>query len=128
MGPNAAHAPMPRVLLVEDEALICVETADVLESHGFAVETARSGEDALRRIGGGARIDILFTDINLAGEMDGTRLAQLARAIDPALTVVYTSGTVERIEQAVAGSVFVPKPYTPNRVCAMLIEMAAVSV
>ena len=118
---GAAH----RVLVVEDEALICIETADALEQQGFEVHTALSGEDALRRLRDGLVVDILFTDINLARAMDGATLARLARERIPGLIVVYTSGTVERIAHAVAGSVFVPKPYSPDRVVRMLSEMSA---
>jgi CheY-like chemotaxis protein len=114
-----------RVLVVEDEALICIETADTLEHQGFEVHTAFSGEDALRRLGDGLTIDILFTDINLAGAMDGATLARLARDRLPALLVVYTSGTVERVAQRVAGSVFVPKPYSPDRIGRMISGMGA---
>src|SRR5262249_59766459 len=84
----------PRVLVVEDEALICVETADTLEHQGFEVHVALSAEDALRRLRGGLPIDILFTDINLAGPMSGETLAVLGRALLPAGPVVSPSRTV----------------------------------
>jgi len=113
------------VLVVEDEALICVETADTLEHQGFEVHLALSGEDALRRLRSGLPIDILFTDVHLAGPLDGATLALLAREIHPELVVVYTSGTVEGVNQRVAGSVFVPKPYNPDRVAHMLTRMSA---
>jgi CheY-like chemotaxis protein len=111
--------------VVEDEALICVETADTLEHQGFIVHVALSAEDALCRLRGGLPIDILFTDINLAGPMTGETLAVLAREFKPNLTVVYTSGTVEAPSHKVAGSTFVPKPYSPERVGRMLDQMSA---
>jgi CheY-like chemotaxis protein len=114
-----------RILVVEDEALICVETAETLEHQGFVVHVALSGEDALRRLRGGLPIDILFTDINLAGPMTGETLAELARELLPDLTVVYTSGTVVAPSHCVAGSRFVPKPYNPERIGRMLAEMGA---
>ncbi len=114
-----------RVLVVEDEALICVETADTFERHGFEVHIALSAEEALRRLHDGLSVDILFTDINLAGRMAGTALARIAREILPTLIVVYTSGTVAGVPQSVAGSVFVPKPYSPERVARMLSGMCA---
>ena len=117
-----------RVLVVEDEALICVETADTLERQGFEVHLALSGEDALRRLRGGLPIDILFTDINLAGPMDGATLARLARELNRALIVVYTSGTVEAVAHPVSGATFVAKPYSPDRVGRLLREMATVNV
>ena len=114
-----------RVLVVEDEALICVETADTLEHQGFEVHMALNAEDALRRLRGGLAIDILFTDINLAGPMSGETLAVLAREIMPHLAVVYTSGTVEAPSRTVEGSSFVAKPYNPVRVGRMLAQMSA---
>jgi CheY-like chemotaxis protein len=124
-GGGGTSGQARRVLVVEDEALICIETADTLEHQGFEVHTAFSGEDALRRLGDGLAVDILFTDINLAGAMDGATLALLARDRFPGLLVVYTSGTVERVAQGVAGSIFVPKPYSPERVGRMLSGMHA---
>ena len=125
--PGRRRATPRRVLVVEDEALICVETADTLEHQGFEVHIALSGEDALRRLRGGLAVDVLFTDINLGGALDGTMLARLARELLPSLAVVYTSGTVETIAQPVAGSAFVPKPYSPDRVGRMLSGMLALS-
>jgi len=134
-GANAKVKPSPderrqavarHILLVEDEALICVDTAETLEQQGFVVHIALSGEDAMRRLRAGLAIDILFTDINLAGPMTGETLAELAREILPDLAVIYTSGTVVAPNHCVAGSRFVPKPYNPDRVGRMLAEMTAV--
>ncbi len=114
-----------RILVVEDEALICVETAETLEHQGFVVHVALSAEDALRQLHGGLQIDILFTDINLAGPMTGEALALLARELKPDLTVVYTSGTVAAPSRKVEGSTFVAKPYHPERIGRMLARMSA---
>jgi CheY-like chemotaxis protein len=124
-GQRAGSEPRRRVLVVEDEALICVETADTLEQLGFEVRIALSGEDALGQLRGGLVVDILFTDINLGGALDGTMLARLARELMPAVAVVYTSGTVETVPHRVAGSAFVPKPYSPDRIGRLLGGMCA---
>jgi CheY-like chemotaxis protein len=115
-----------RVLVVEDEALICLDTADALERQGFVVDTALSGEEALRLLRNGLPVDILFTDMNLAGHIDGATLAGLARALLPALIVVYTSGSMNAVPQGVPGSAFVPKPYSPDQVGVMLSRMARI--
>ncbi len=125
---RAGNGTARRVLVVEDEALICVETTDTLERHGFAVHLALSGEDALRRLRNGLPVDILFTDVNLAGAMDGATLARLARELNPALVVAYTSGTVDAVAQPVAGAAFVAKPYNPDRIGRLLTEMAGAAV
>jgi len=117
----------PRVLLVEDEFLISAMVADVLTEHGFDVHIAANAKDALQHLTCGAPCDVLFTDINLPGGVDGAVLAQLARQLRPGLPVVYASGLVTAIEQlnAVPGSTFVPKPYDPDKVCALLQSCAS---
>jgi CheY-like chemotaxis protein len=124
-GKRVGKEPARRVLVVENEALICVETADTLEQQGFDVHIALNGEEALRLLRGGLAVDILFTDIDLGGALDGTMLAGLAREIMPTVAVVYTSGTVASIPQRVTGSLFVPKPYSPDRVGRMLDGICA---
>ena len=64
------------VLLVEDELLISKLIAEVLCENGFAVHAVEHGEEALRYIKSGADVDVLFTDINLLGRMDGSMLAR----------------------------------------------------
>jgi CheY-like chemotaxis protein len=122
---NKAHRS--RVLLVEDEFLLCDMLAEALLDHGFEVHAVSNAKDALRHLTCGSPCDILLTDINLHGSIDGTELAQLARELRPNLPVVYASGSVSKIEQfaAVIGSVFVQKPYDPDKLCAMLSRIAA---
>ena len=102
-----------RVLLVEDEPQICDIAAEALEEQGFEVEAVSNAGDALRRLTSGIPVDILFTDVNLPGGMDGEALARLARELRPGLPVIYTSGRRATIGQLnpVEGSMFVPKPY-----------------
>jgi CheY-like chemotaxis protein len=101
------------VLLVEDEPLISDVAAEALEEQGFVVATASNAIDALRRLQAGSAVDVLFTDINLPGGMDGTTLARRARELRPDLPVVCTSGRGQAIDlsNAVEGAMFVSKPY-----------------
>ena len=114
-----------RVLLVEDEFLLCDMIAEALADHGFEVHAVANAKDALRHLTCGSPCDILLTDINLRGNIDGTSLARLARELRPDLPVVYASGSYRRLEEidAVSGAIFVPKPYDPDRLCEMLSEM-----
>ncbi len=115
-----------RVLLVEDEALVSDMVAEVLAEHGFEVHAVPDARGALEHLMEGAPCDILFTDINLPGGVDGAVLARLARALRPKLAVVYASGAIGSLHDlvAVSGSTFVPKPYDPERVCALLDQYA----
>jgi len=115
------------VLLVEDEVLISQLVADWLSERGFAVHAAATGDEALQYIGGGGEVDVLFTDVNLPGSIDGAELARRARQLRPDLPIVYASGRYGScdIGPAVPRSVFVPKPYDPADVCALLERLTA---
>ena len=78
------------------------------------MQTVTNAADALQRLAS-VPVDVLFTDINLAGGMDGAALARRAREMLPRLPVVYTSGRATMLTQdtRVPGSMVVPKPYEP---------------
>jgi CheY-like chemotaxis protein len=114
------------VLVVEDEALISEVVRDALTDNGFAVHLADSGDAALRYLEGGHAIDVLFTDINLPGSIDGTELANRARELQPELPVIYTSGHVfpRQLEPMAPRSVFVNKPYDLRNICTLIRRLA----
>ena len=114
----------PRILLVEDEVLISMMIEDAMLEHGFEVYTATNADDALQVLEDGTQVDVLFTDINIDGDVDGSVLARRARALRPELAVIYASGTMKAVPDPVPGSNFVPKPYAPKDVCAMLATLA----
>jgi CheY-like chemotaxis protein len=123
-----ARAALPlTVLIVEDETLISHLVADWLNDRGFAVHEAASGDEALDYIDQGGPVDVMFTDVNLPGSISGAELAARVRARRPELPIVYASGrqTSEEIAPLVPRSVFVPKPYDPADVCALLQRLTA---
>jgi CheY-like chemotaxis protein len=113
------------VLLVEDEVLISELVADALCERGFTVHAVADGETALRYLESGADVDVLFTDINLTGEMDGSMLAEEARARRPDLPIVYCSGrySPSALSPPVPRSIFVRKPYNPGDLCTLLSRL-----
>lgn len=117
------------VLMVEDEVLISKLIAEVLCENGFAVHAVEDGEEALRYLESGADVDVLFTDINLAGRMDGSMLAREARAQRPELPIVYCSGrySPSALSPPVPRSIFVRKPYSPADLCRLLERLTATS-
>ena len=71
MEPLVSNTESIRALLVKDEYLVSGWVAESLAEQGFAVCTATNGMDALKCLAS-VPVDILFTDINLAGGMYGT--------------------------------------------------------
>ncbi|MGB6537912.1 MAG: response regulator [Xanthobacteraceae bacterium] len=117
MKPQTRENEKIRVLLVEDEFLIAEWIAEWLAEQGFAVLVASNSADALRHLAF-SQVDVLFTDINLPGGMDGTALARKARELLPQLAVIYASARVVALsaEDRVPGAVFLAKPYQPATV------------
>jgi signal transduction histidine kinase len=91
---DAHHAPATAhgaVLLVDDEDLVRLSTADMLTELGYIVLEARSAEEALEMIEGGLRPDLLITDHLMPG-MSGTELARAVREQFPSTKVLVVSG------------------------------------
>jgi DNA-binding response OmpR family regulator len=121
MEPNLGGSQPIHVLLVEDEFLISEWVAQALSEQGFAVQTAANASDALGHLASD-QVDILFTDINLPGGMDGAALARRAREMLPNLPVVYASARATMLapDARVPGAIIVPKPYQPALVGRLL--------
>jgi DNA-binding NtrC family response regulator len=117
------------VLIVEDEVMISDLVAEVLVENGFDVHTEMNGEAALNYLDSGPEVDVLFTDINLQGRMDGSTLAKAARARRPDLPVVYCSGrhSPSAISPPVSRSVFIKKPYDLQDVSTLLSRLTDTS-
>jgi CheY-like chemotaxis protein len=113
------------VLLVEDEALISMLVSDALNEEGFEVHEVATADDALDFIEAGGRVDVLFTDINLPGSMNGAELARRVRAMRPDLPVVYASARYGNGDMPgrVPDSVFLPKPYDPQALCSVVARL-----
>ena len=107
------------VLVVEDEEGIRQLVKRVLESRGFRVVTAATAHEAVVLLENGALdIDMLLTDVILAGQMQGGELAQRALVLRPRLPVLYMSGytrdTVLQAGRLQDGMHYLEKPFSPD--------------
>ena len=126
MEPNVKATEPIHVLLVEDEILISEWVAQSLSEQGFAVQSVTNAADALGHLASDT-VDVLFTDINLLGRMDGSMLAKRARAQRPELPIVYCSGrySPSALAPPVPRSIFVKKPYDPTDLCRLLERLTS---
>ena len=104
-----------RVLVVEDDERVRQMSVEALTELGYQVFAAGSGEAAIDLFDAAGGIDILFTDVVMAG-MTGRQLADALRAKDPKLRVLFTTGYTRNaivhngvLDQGVA---FLPKPFS----------------
>lgn len=110
----------PKVLIVEDEFLIRLTLAEALSDEGFQVSEAESGDEGLSVFTQDDGIELLITDIQLPGTLDGIGLARAARRRTPGLPVIFMTGRAEDANEArSANDAFVPKPYLPSEICAV---------
>ncbi len=82
----------PMVLLVEDEVLIRSAVAEYLRSEGMDVVEAASAEEAIAVVTVEAPIDLVFTDVDMPGEIDGLGFSCWLARHRPEIAVLVTSG------------------------------------
>ena len=101
------------ILMVEDEALVRMIGADMIEEAGFHVLEAASADEAIEILEHASNVKLIFTDIDMPGSMDGIALAKLVHERWPHVRLVLTSGHRNVIEKDLPDDGrFVPKPYT----------------
>ena len=93
--PSAAPSAAVRVLLVEDDALVRMANAAVLDEAGIMVSEASSGEEALALLEEDEGIGVLVTDFAMPG-MTGADLTRLVRSHRPGLPVLIVTGYAEK--------------------------------
>mgnify|MGYP002079182677 FL=1 len=109
------------VLLVEDEALIRLSTADMLNDMGFKVVEASSAEEALELVNRGLHPDLLISDHLMPG-MNGTELAKIVRSREPEVQVLIVSGYAE--SDGLAPELLrLNKPFRNEELAAMLAKL-----
>lgn len=115
MEPNGAPI---LVLVIEDDVLIRSDVVEELRRAGCDVLEASTAEIALAYLQPGWSVDILFTDIQLAGRLSGWDAAEQFRAVQPHMPVIYASGNAADRSRRVTGSLFFNKPYAAADVVA----------
>jgi two-component system, response regulator PdtaR len=83
------------VLIVEDDYLIRLNIASVLEGEGFEVDQADDAAEAIRSLELHEEIRLVFTDVNMPGWMNGLALAHYICGRWPPVKIVVTSGYVK---------------------------------
>ena len=110
MGQRNAYARQV-VLVVEDDPLLRMMAVDLVEDAGFDAVEATGADQAIEIMESRTDIDVLFTDVDMPGCMNGVGLANWARAANTPLGIVVTSGHHNPSNESLpVRSVFFPKP------------------
>ena len=113
------------VIVAEDEPLILMAIVDHLIGEGFSVLEARHAEEALAILAiDPAVVHILFTDVQMPGEMDGVALSHHVKTHWPWIGLLVTSGhLVPEVDDLPQGCRFLRKPYHHGHVVDHIKEL-----
>lgn len=114
------HAPV--ILLVEDEILIRLSSAEYLREEGYTVLEASDAVEALVLFASDHPLDLVITDVRMPGELDGVKLTQIIKEAKPDLPVALASGHLA-LDVDHPGDRFLRKPYTPEQILQVVDEL-----
>jgi len=114
-----------RVLIVDDEAIVCTRLRAPLERVGFDVETFTNSQEALDRLLQ-ERFDVLVTDLKMR-RPDGLDMLRAVRERSPRTHVIVITGfpTVDAAREAMKGGAvdFIPKPFKISQIRDLVLEV-----
>jgi two-component system, response regulator PdtaR len=102
-------------LVIEDEVLIRLLIAEELRKAGFVVIEAANADEAMAVLETSIQVDLLITDINMPGSINGERFATLAHSTWPELKIVIVSAYAPNWPASAVIHTFIGKPFNPDR-------------
>ncbi|NSY14817.1 response regulator [Agrobacterium vitis] len=113
----------PIALVVDDEPLILMDTADMISDEGYAVVEATTADQAYEFLDRHSSLQLLFTDVQMPGDLDGFDLARVVAERWPHICVVIASGAaVPGPGDIPDNATFISKPFTAEHVHKVLRE------
>jgi len=109
--------PLPRrtTLVVEDECFIRMNAAEIVQDDGLEVLEAANAAEALEVLRTHPEVAVLFTDIDMPGDMTGLDLADRVHRQCPGIQLLVTSGRARPKAADIADDgVFLAKPYSAD--------------
>src|SRR5580704_1709637 len=113
--PQEQSSAAPVVLIVENDVLLRLVTASNLRDAGFEVIEAANTAEALRVLAL-LPVDVLFSDIDMPGNMDGLALAQWVHRRQADTRIILTSVAARTLGGVKEYASFLPKPYAEKDV------------
>ncbi len=113
------------VLVVEDDAIVRMDTASIIEEAGFEAIEAATADEAIILLEARADIKVVFTDIEMPGSMNGLKLAFTVRDRWPPVLIIIASGRLRPNPDEMPPAVtFLRKPYSATAVLAAVRHAA----
>jgi CheY-like chemotaxis protein/two-component sensor histidine kinase len=120
VGFSAQLRPLT-VLAVDDDALVLINTAALLEDLGHQVVCARSGKEALQALQQHPEVDLVVTD-HVMPRMTGLQLRDEIGKTRPELPVLIATGYAEMPDDAAADARRIAKPFTQRELAEAVFD------
>ncbi len=106
----------PEVLIVEDQSMTRMAAADAISDTGLHVREAGDADEALQAMDDYPDIGVLFTDIQMPGQINGLELAKQVHKDRPDVELIVTSGEIKVKDSELPDhGTFLSKPYHTSR-------------
>lgn len=129
-GPHSSGSASGRavVLIVEDDTLLRMHAAEMIEEAGFHVLEAENADAAIHVLESRTDVGIVFTDIDMPGSMNGLKLAQAVADRWPPIRILATSGHfgIHDGDLPLDGQ-FIAKPYRAHQIINTLQALAGLA-
>lgn len=113
----------PIAIIVDDEPLILMDTADIIADAGYSIVEATTAEQAYEFLKQHSSVELLFTDVQTPGTIDGFELARAVAEQWPEICVVVVSGAAIPADgELPANADFISKPFSAEAVLEILRE------
>jgi len=105
------------ILIVEDNTIIRMSAVDLVQSAGYLALEARCADEAIYILESRDDIDLVFTDVQMPGTMDGIKLSHYIRERWPPVKLIVASGKAILEESSLPqGSRYFSKPYNDHAI------------
>ena len=115
------------VLVVEDSTIIRMSAVDLVFSAGYEALEACDADEAIRILESRNDIDLVFTDVQMPGTMDGIKLSHYIRDRWPPVRLIVASGEAILQESNLpTGSRFFSKPYDNHAITDAMAHLLSI--
>ncbi len=115
---------MSIIIVAEDDFIMSEYLSGILTEKGYSVIAVANADDAIAMFEHRDDVQLLITDINMPGPLNGLNLAATVRERWPKIKIIITTGQQRpKIEEVPAGSLYLRKPYTPGSVMAAVLSL-----
>ncbi|WP_238247059.1 response regulator [Methylobacterium iners] len=114
------------VLVVEDDSLVRLMTVEALTDEGYQVIEAATADEAHRLLEAHSDVQVLVTDVEMPGTLNGFALAHVARELSPSIgVIVFSARTFPSKGTLPVGARFLQKPVGPSALISLVHDLIA---